>query len=68
VIFEAFVLAPFFIHLEVLFAFGYRPKLHETLTNVIGTEIARFRKEEGDRNRASKNTWINEWFHEFFLV
>ncbi|KAF9222047.1 DUF962-domain-containing protein [Gyrodon lividus] len=42
----AFVLAPFFVHLELLFKFGYRPELHKQLQNDVGKEIARLRKEK----------------------
>jgi hypothetical protein len=38
-----------------LFAWGYKPELHKTLMNDIGKEIARYRKEEGNKSRASKN-------------
>ncbi|KAJ3934218.1 MAG: hypothetical protein NXY57DRAFT_1047429 [Lentinula lateritia] len=48
----ALVLAPFFVHLEILFALGYRPDMHKRLVNDVGTEIARIKKIEGDRRRA----------------
>jgi len=48
----AVVLAPFFVHLELLFGLGYRPQLHKELQNDIGKEIAKFRKEQGDAKRA----------------
>ncbi|KAJ3734391.1 hypothetical protein DFJ43DRAFT_993419 [Lentinula guzmanii] len=48
----AIVLAPFFVHLEILFAIGYRPDMHKRLVNDIGTEIARIKKIEGDKRRA----------------
>jgi uncharacterized membrane protein YGL010W len=50
----AVVLAPFFVHLEMLFGLGYRPKLHKHLQNEIGKEIARIRKIEGDKRRAQQ--------------
>ncbi|KAJ3550487.1 hypothetical protein NM688_g5066 [Phlebia brevispora] len=49
----AVVLAPFFAHLEILFSLGYRPQLHRDLQNAIGMEIARVKKLEGDKKRAS---------------
>ncbi|KAJ7667716.1 hypothetical protein DFH06DRAFT_983759 [Mycena polygramma] len=49
----AVVLAPFFVHLEVLFKLGYRPELHKQLTNDIGKEITKIRKAEGDQRRAA---------------
>ena len=42
----AVVLAPFFVHLEVLFALGYRPQLHNELKKSIDEEIARVKKAE----------------------
>ncbi|KAF9076491.1 DUF962-domain-containing protein [Rhodocollybia butyracea] len=48
----AVVLAPFFVHLEILFSLGYRPKLHKHLENEIGKEITRVKKIEGDKRRA----------------
>ncbi|RXW21169.1 hypothetical protein EST38_g4669 [Candolleomyces aberdarensis] len=50
----ALVLAPFFVHLEILFKFGYRPDMHKRINNDIGKEITRIRKEEGDRRRAKQ--------------
>jgi len=47
----AVVLAPFFVHLEILFGLGYRPAMHKRINNAIGKEITRIRKEEGDRRR-----------------
>ena len=48
----ALVLAPFFVHLEILYHFGYRPDMHKRVTNAIGKEVTRIRKEEGDKRRA----------------
>ncbi|KAI0068963.1 DUF962-domain-containing protein [Artomyces pyxidatus] len=50
----AVVLAPFFVHLEVLFALGYRPEMHKQLKNDVGVEIARIKKIEGDKKRAAE--------------
>lgn len=50
---SAVVLAPFFVHLEILFAAGYRPQFHKELENDIGKEVAKFRKEQGDAKRAA---------------
>jgi len=49
----AVVLAPFFVHLEILFALGYRPEMHKQLNNEIGKEIAKLRKAKGDQRRAA---------------
>ncbi|KAJ7688443.1 hypothetical protein B0H17DRAFT_1068755 [Mycena rosella] len=49
----AVVLAPFFVHLEILFYLGYRPELHKKLNNEIGKEITKLRKAQGDQRRAA---------------
>ncbi|KAH9077388.1 hypothetical protein EDB83DRAFT_2504580 [Lactarius deliciosus] len=49
----ALVLAPFFVHLEILFKLGYRPALFKQLQNDVGVEIAKFRKSLGDKKRAA---------------
>ncbi|PPR03873.1 hypothetical protein CVT26_000871 [Gymnopilus dilepis] len=50
----AVVLAPFFVHLEILYALGYRPEMHKRINNAIGMEIARIRKAEGDKRRKAQ--------------
>ncbi|KAF4574690.1 hypothetical protein EYR36_006040 [Pleurotus pulmonarius] len=50
----AVVLAPFFVHLELLFKAGYRPAFHREIENSIGMEIARIRKIQGDKARAKQ--------------
>ncbi|KAG2077715.1 DUF962-domain-containing protein [Suillus decipiens] len=50
----ALVLAPFFVHLELLFMLGYRPALHKQLQNDIGIEIAKLRKAQGDKRRLAE--------------
>jgi len=47
------VLAPFFVHLEVLFALGYRPEMYKDIKNSIGMEIARIRRLEAEKKRKS---------------
>jgi len=47
----AVVLAPFFVHLEILFGLGYRPEFHRQIKNEIGKEIVRIRKAQGDEKR-----------------
>ncbi|KAF8631181.1 hypothetical protein AX15_002516 [Amanita polypyramis BW_CC] len=49
----AVVLAPFFVHLEILFKLGYRPDMHRRINNGVAKEIVRFRKLEGDKKRAA---------------
>ncbi|KIO13085.1 hypothetical protein M404DRAFT_19747 [Pisolithus tinctorius Marx 270] len=52
----AIVLAPFFVHLELLFAVGYRPELRKQLKNDVGIEIARIRREKAEKHRSEKKT------------
>lgn len=49
----AVVLAPFFVHLEMLFALGYNPKLHKQIQNEVGKDIAKFRREQAEKQRAA---------------
>lgn len=51
--FAAVVLAPFFVHLELLFGLGYKPELHKRIQNDVGKEIARIKKEAGEKRRAA---------------
>lgn len=50
----ALVLAPFFVHLEMLFKVGYRPAMYRQLQNDVGVEVAKFRKSKGDEKRAAE--------------
>jgi len=50
----ALVLAPLFVHLELLFKVGYRPDMHRRINNQIGVEIARIKKQQGDKRRAKE--------------
>jgi 2-hydroxy fatty acid dioxygenase len=52
----AVVLAPFFVHLEILFGLGYRPAMHKRINNMIGMEITRIRQAEGDKKRKAKSS------------
>lgn len=47
----ALILAPFFVHFELLFALGYRPQLQKEITNGVGIEVTKFRREAAERNR-----------------
>ena len=46
---QAIFLAPFFVWLEVLFFFGYRPELRSRLDSSIEKEIAKFRSAKVDK-------------------
>lgn len=37
---QAFLMAPFFVWLEILFFFGYKPQLHSEVQKVIDKEVA----------------------------
>lgn len=50
----AVVLAPFFVHLEVLYKFGYKPELHKRINNEIGKEVTKIRKAEGQKRRQAE--------------
>jgi uncharacterized membrane protein YGL010W len=45
-------LAPFFVHVEILFMLGYRPVFHKRIQNEIGKEVARIRIGEANAKRA----------------
>jgi len=50
----ALVLAPFFVHLELLFPFGFKPELHKQINNLAAIELTRIRKLEGEKKRAAE--------------
>ncbi|KAH7102941.1 DUF962-domain-containing protein [Auriculariales sp. MPI-PUGE-AT-0066] len=47
----AVVLAPFFVHLELLFALGWKPEFHRKMKNSIGRAVTQFRKEQAEKKR-----------------
>jgi uncharacterized membrane protein YGL010W len=49
----AVVLAPFFVHLEVLFFVGYKPQMKKRIANEIGKQVAQMRRAEADKRRAA---------------
>ena len=46
---QAIFLAPFFVWLEILFAFGYRPDLKARLDQSVEKEVAKFKAEKAAR-------------------
>ena len=50
---SAVVLAPFFVHLEILFDIGYFPQLHKAVVNGVGVEIAKFRSNEAAKKKSN---------------
>ncbi|PWZ01590.1 DUF962-domain-containing protein [Testicularia cyperi] len=51
----AVVLAPFFVFLEVIFHFGYRPELQKELKNEVGKLVTKFRSERAQAKRGKAN-------------
>jgi len=54
---QAVVLAPFFVFMEVLFKFGYRPELQKRVNEAVEKEIQKFK--ESKTNGAVKNGKAN---------
>jgi uncharacterized membrane protein YGL010W len=54
-LFQALVLGPIFVWLEVLFFFGYRPDLKQRTDSMIEKEIARFHKERAIKTSTNGN-------------
>ncbi|KAL1918608.1 uncharacterized protein VTP21DRAFT_2630 [Calcarisporiella thermophila] len=52
---QALFLAPLFVFLEVLFAFGYRPQLQKRLRDKVGKAITEFRMKKAQAQRAKSN-------------
>ena len=52
---QAIILAPFFVYMEVLFYFGYRPELKSRLDQAVEVEIAKFRASKGKVNGKAAN-------------
>jgi len=50
---QAVFLAPFFVWMEVLFFFGYRPELKGRLDKAVEGEVAKYRASKGKGNRGS---------------
>lgn len=54
---QAFVLAPFFVFMEFLFKFGYRPELQRRVNDAVEKEIKRVKAEKAAK--AVKNGKAN---------
>lgn len=52
---QAFLLAPFFVWMEILFYFGYRPELKGRLDQAVTREIERYRKSKQQRSESHVN-------------
>lgn len=51
----AVVLAPFFVFLEVIFHFGYRPELQKQLKNDVGKLVTKHRMDKAQAKRGKAN-------------
>lgn len=51
---QSLVLAPFFVFMEILFKFGYRPELHKRVEIAVEKEIAKFKAEKAAKADSSK--------------
>jgi len=49
----AVVMAPFFVHIETLFYFGYKPDLHKRVQDGVEAEIARIKNAEKEKNNTA---------------
>lgn len=56
---QAFVLAPFFVWMEILFHLGYRPELRSRLDSAVQKEIERYRKSKVQSNGNPVNGNLN---------
>lgn len=54
---QALVLAPFFVFMEILFKFGYRPELQKRVNDAVEKEIRKIKAEKS--NGAVKNGKAN---------
>ena len=52
---QALFLAPFFVWMEILFYFGYRPELRQRLNKAVHLELEKFRKSKVQENGAAVN-------------
>ena len=55
---QALVLAPFFVFMEALFKFGYRPELQKRVNDAVEKEVKKF-KDEKNTNGTTKNGKAN---------
>lgn len=53
---QAIFLAPFFVWLEILFAFGYRPELKARLDESVAREIAKYRAQKEGKKVSSNGS------------
>lgn len=56
---QALFLAPFFVWMEILFIFGYRPELKKRLDKAIHREIEKYRESQKQSNSTTSNGKVN---------
>ncbi|CAG8975563.1 hypothetical protein HYALB_00005631 [Hymenoscyphus albidus] len=56
---QALVLAPFFVFMEFLFMFGYRPELQKRVNDAVEKEVKKFRASKEAKNGEAKNGKAN---------
>ena len=56
---QAILLAPLFVWLEVLFAFGYRPELKSRLDESVEKEIEKFHASKSSEQKTGSNGDVN---------
>ena len=52
---QALFLAPFFVWMEVLFFFGYRPELHARVAQAVEQDVKEYRESKAQGNGTMKN-------------
>ena len=56
---QAFLFAPFFVWMEILFYFGYRPELKARLDKRVGQEVSKYRESKKQSNGMAVNGKAN---------
>ena len=56
---QALFLAPFFVWMEILFAFGYRPELHSRIESAVQKEVQKYQESKSLAKGASVNGKAN---------
>ena len=52
---QALILAPFFVWMEILFSFGYRPELKSRVDSAVEKEVAKYQKSKRQSNGTVNN-------------
>ncbi|OQE07007.1 hypothetical protein PENVUL_c015G05233 [Penicillium vulpinum] len=57
---QAFLLAPLFVWMEVLFFFGYRPELKKRFEKGVELEILKFRKQRDEKSKSKSRGKVEQ--------